>query len=42
VDSVVVEEVGKCFHYVFLIVDVSFGVAEGAADEQRGSIADVT
>ncbi len=41
VDAVVVEEECEGFGYIFFVVDVAFGVAEGAADEERGSVADV-
>ena len=41
VDAVVVEKPGEDFGYIFLIVRVSFGIAEGTADEHRCSIADV-
>jgi len=41
VDSVVVEEEGQGFGYVLFVVDVALGVAEGSADEEGGSVADV-
>jgi carbonic anhydrase len=41
VDAVVVEKVGQNFGDVFFVVDVAFGIAEGAADEHGGSVADV-
>jgi carbonic anhydrase len=41
VDAVVVEEECKSFGYIFFVVDVAFGVAEGSADEEGGSVADV-
>jgi len=41
VDAVVVEEKCQGFGYIFFVVDVAFGVAEGSADEERGSVADV-
>ena len=42
VDAVVVEEECECFGYIFFVMEVAFGVAEGTADEERGSVADVT
>jgi len=41
VDAVVVEEEGEGFGYIFFVVDVAFGVAEGSADEQGSAVADV-
>ena len=41
-DAVVVEEEGERISHVFLVMDVSLGIAEGAADEHGGSVADVT
>ena len=41
VDAVIVEEECKGFGYVFFVVDVAFGVAEGPADEKGGAVADV-
>ena len=41
VDAVVVKEECQGFGYIFLVVNVALGVAEGAADEERGSVADV-
>ncbi len=41
VDAVVVEEEGEGFVDVLFVVDVALGVAEGSADEQGGSVADV-
>ena len=41
VDAVVVEEEGQGFGDVLFVVDVAFGVAEGAADEHGGAVADV-
>jgi hypothetical protein len=40
-DTVVVEKECKGFGYIFFIVDVALGIAEGPADEERGSVADV-
>jgi carbonic anhydrase len=40
-DTVVVKEECKRFGYILLIGDVAFGVADGAADEHGGSVADV-
>ena len=40
-DAVVVEEECEGFGYIFFVVDVAFGVAEGAADEHGGAVADV-
>jgi carbonic anhydrase len=40
-DTVVVKEVCKDFGYILFVVNVAFGVAEGAADEHGGSVADV-
>ena len=41
VDAVVVEEEGKGFVYKFFVVEIAGGVAEGAADEHGGSVAEV-
>ncbi len=41
-DAVVIEEEGEGFGYVLLVVDVALGVAESAADEHGGSVADVS
>ena len=41
VDAVVVEEECEGLGYIFFIVDVALGIAEGPADEQGGSVADV-
>jgi len=41
VDAVVIEEEGKGFGYILLVVDVAGRVAEGAADEHGGSVADI-
>ena len=41
VDAVVVEEECEGFVDVLFVVDVAFGVAEGSADEEGGSVADV-
>lgn len=41
VDAIVVEEEGKGFGYIFFVVGIAFGIAEGAADEHGGSVADV-
>jgi carbonic anhydrase len=41
VDAVVVEKEGEGFGYVFFIVGVAFGIAEGPADEERGSVTDI-
>src|SRR5689334_19424939 len=40
-DAVVVKEECQGFGYIFLVVNVALGVAEGAADEERGPVADV-
>ena len=40
-DAVVVEEIGEGLGYILFVVGVAFGVAEGAADEKRGAVADV-
>lgn len=42
VNSVVVEEICEDFGYIFFVVNVAFGVAEGAADEHGSSVANVT
>jgi hypothetical protein len=42
VEAVVVEEEGESFGYIFFVVDVALGVAEGPADEKGSSVADVT
>jgi len=42
VDAIVVEEECECIGYILLVGDVTFGVADGAADEHGGSVADVT
>jgi hypothetical protein len=41
VDAVVVEEEGKSLGYIFFVVGVAFGVAEGAAHQHGGSVTDV-
>src|SRR6202012_4156580 len=41
VDAVVVEKECESFGYILLVGGVAFGVADGAADEHGGSIADV-
>jgi hypothetical protein len=41
VEAVVVEEEYEGFGYIFFVVDVAFGVAEGPADEKGGAVADV-
>ena len=40
VDAIVVEEEGKRGGYILLVVEVAFGVAEGAAKEHGGAVAD--
>ena len=40
-DAVVVEKECNCFSYVFFVVDVAFGIADGAADKHGGAVADV-
>ena len=40
-DAVVVEEESNCVGYIFFIVEVAFGIAEGAADEHGDTVADV-
>ena len=41
VDAVVVEEECESFGYIFFVVDVALRVSKGAADEERGAVADV-
>ena len=41
VDAVVVEEEGESFGYKFFVVEIAGGVAEGAADEHGGAVAEV-
>lgn len=41
VDAVVVKEEGNHFGYVLLIMNVPFGVAESAANEQGSAVADI-
>lgn len=41
VNAVVVEEEGEGCGYIFFVVDVAFGIAEGPADEKGGTVADV-
>ena len=41
VDAVVVEEEGEGFGYKFFVVEIAGGIAEGAADEHGGSVAEM-
>jgi hypothetical protein len=40
-DAVVIEEECEGFGYIFFVMDVAFGVAEGATDEEGSSVTDV-
>ncbi len=40
-DAVVIEEKCECFGYILLVSGVAFGIADGAADEHGGPVADV-
>ena len=40
-DAVVVEEEGEGFGYKFFVVEIAGGIAEGAADEHGGAVAEV-
>ena len=41
VDAIVVEEECEGFGYIFFVMNVALGIAEGPADEERGSVADI-
>ncbi len=40
-DVVVAEKECECFGYIFFVMNVTFGISYGAADEHGGTVADV-